>query len=404
MTKPPTSGAAPKPVLEPRAEAARRVLIQLAKEQIPPTPEAFCAMYETLSPGSKPRCGQKVNPLYIVRILDILAQYARELGEPGYAELEATAQAVKRIIEGEIGAEAVYEFDKVMKAAAKRQKKILDGWIQTRSVIINLATQVRAQAGSMGQDVGRYAEQLDEHLKALGPVSDPEALQQVIKTLLTDTRSMRDQATVVHKDLDDAHARALESEARLEKLQQEYQSLITKVKEDFLTQTLNRRGLEEAFAVETARAQRDGQPLSVAVLDIDHFKSFNDSYGHATGDGALTHVAAVIKDCLRPMDVVARYGGEEFVLLLPHANAAQGKLVMERVQRELTKRIFMHKELKLLITFSSGVTEWLTGEAPADTVTRADEAMYEAKQAGRNRVHVARIHLEPDSTPVPETP
>ncbi|HET7775669.1 MAG TPA: GGDEF domain-containing protein, partial [Azospira sp.] len=149
---------------------------------------------------------------------------------------------------------------------------------------------------------------------------------------------------------------------------------------------LNRHGLEEAFEKEAARTQRRRTPLCLAVLDIDNFKKLNDSLGHAAGDAALIHLINVIKSAMRPDDVVARFGGEEFVIVLPDTQLEAANQALQRLQRELTKHYFMHDNQKLLITFSAGVTEYRPGEGQSTVIKRADDAMYEAKNTGKNRV------------------
>ncbi|MGL4996878.1 MAG: GGDEF domain-containing protein, partial [Deefgea sp.] len=112
----------------------------------------------------------------------------------------------------------------------------------------------------------------------------------------------------------------------------------------------------------------------------------NDSQGHAAGDIALIHLVKVVKDLVRPTDTVARYGGEEFIVLMPDTDLEGAIQVMQRVQRELTKRFFMHNNEKMLITFSAGVTLYRVGESRDDGIQRADQAMYHAKKTGKNRV------------------
>jgi diguanylate cyclase len=125
------------------------------------------------------------------------------------------------------------------------------------------------------------------------------------------------------------------------------------------------------------------------MLDIDNFKKLNDTYGHDAGDQALVHLTQVVRETLRPQDTLARYGGEEFVVILSDTGLDNGVQVMVRVQRELTRKFFLHRNDKLLITFSCGVAELATDEEAPAAIKRADQAMYLAKRAGKNRVLAA---------------
>jgi diguanylate cyclase len=129
--------------------------------------------------------------------------------------------------------------------------------------------------------------------------------------------------------------------------------------------------------------------MSLALLDIDDFKVLNDTHGHMAGDNALVHLAKVIRSTVRPTDLVCRYGGEEFVILLPGTSLQDSIVVISRLQRELTKRFFLHDNQRLLLTFSAGVAERHSGETREQTIGRADAAMYQAKRSGKNRVLVA---------------
>jgi diguanylate cyclase len=124
----------------------------------------------------------------------------------------------------------------------------------------------------------------------------------------------------------------------------------------------------------------------LALLDIDDFKKLNDTFGHARGDEALNHLASVARECMRPQDTLARFGGEEFVILLPDTPLDRGIDALTRLQRELTKHIFMVGTEKVLITFSAGVAQLVHGEMGQEAILRADQAMYLAKRAGKNCV------------------
>jgi diguanylate cyclase len=180
-----------------------------------------------------------------------------------------------------------------------------------------------------------------------------------------------------------------DSEERIHALEAKLQHMSELVREDQLTGSLNRRGLDDVFERETARSDRRGTPLCAALLDLDDFKRLNDTHGHQAGDNALKHLVKIVKDTLRSMDVIARFGGEEFLILLPETTIEAATATMTRLQRELTRHFFMHENEKLLITFSAGVALRKEGEDQASLVGRADKAMYEAKRTGKNRVVVA---------------
>ncbi|MGH3008706.1 MAG: diguanylate cyclase domain-containing protein [Gaiellaceae bacterium] len=144
---------------------------------------------------------------------------------------------------------------------------------------------------------------------------------------------------------------------------------------DELTHAANRRRFEERLGIEQSRAVRSGDELSVGVLDLDHFKAYNDAHGHPAGDDLLRRVAAAWSDVLRPDSLLARLGGEEFGLILPSATSPDAEVVVERL-RSVTPRE---------ITFSAGIATWDGEEPLAATVERADAALYRAKAAGRDR-------------------
>lgn len=156
---------------------------------------------------------------------------------------------------------------------------------------------------------------------------------------------------------------------------------------DPLTGALNRRGFEEASQREAARAQRNGTPLALALLDLDDFKRLNDTLGHQVGDAALVHLVRVLRRAMRPSDVLARFGGEEFVLLLPETGLPLAEAALARFQRELAA--LPVPDGGAVLTFSAGVTCHRPDEALETTMRRADAATYLAKRSGKNRVVTA---------------
>ena len=194
---------------------------------------------------------------------------------------------------------------------------------------------------------------------------------------------------VAHDELEALRQRTEEKHAEIAKLQDELDRASALARHDPLTGTLNRKGLDEVMEREIARSRRNGAPLCVALLDVDNFKSINDRLGHETGDAALVHLANVARSAMRPQDMLARYGGEEFVVVLPETTQAQGIEAMTRLQRELTTRFFLQNNEKILITFSAGVAQLGTEETSTEALRRADQGMYLAKRAGKNRVVAA---------------
>jgi diguanylate cyclase (GGDEF)-like protein len=163
---------------------------------------------------------------------------------------------------------------------------------------------------------------------------------------------------------------------------------------DALTGCLNRRALMKLAAHEVARSERSGLPLTVAVLDLDHFKLVNDTYGHATGDAVLCALVEVLQNRLRSVDVVARMGGEEFLLLLPDTDAISGAKVVDGLRQAVEGMQVESEGHTVRTTISAGLTQGLPrNNTWADMMTRADHALYEAKSAGRNRVVVDELAM-----------
>lgn len=157
---------------------------------------------------------------------------------------------------------------------------------------------------------------------------------------------------------------------------------------DGLTGIHNRRWLDETLHRMVERHSRGGGHLSLSLIDIDHFKSFNDKFGHAAGDHVLTVVATTLAANLRPTDLVARFGGEEFVIIFPDTELERAITAAERVREAVAAQALAMPDGTALprVTISMGVTELEAGESVPDLLKTADLAMYQAKQAGRNRV------------------
>jgi len=154
---------------------------------------------------------------------------------------------------------------------------------------------------------------------------------------------------------------------------------------DVLTGLLNRRYLEERLAEEIKRSNRYGYPMSFMMIDVDHFKSYNDTFGHAEGDRALKMVAQVMRETLRSADVAARYGGEEFSILLPQTTTAEAETIADRLREKIAETDFPNRQ----VTISVGIAGCcLELNSTHEMIVAADSALYEAKRRGRNNVRI----------------
>lgn len=168
-----------------------------------------------------------------------------------------------------------------------------------------------------------------------------------------------------------------------------YNLAVQSAKQDPLTRLFNRAAFNEMAESEVSRATRQCTGLCMLVLDIDHFKSINDNYGHLMGDEVLKEIATRLKLSLRTEDHVFRYGGEEFVILLSATDLPSARLTAERIRMMVEQKPIKKLGVSLNISTSIGVTEWQRGESSSSLFQRADQALYAAKTGGRNQVKVA---------------
>ena len=155
---------------------------------------------------------------------------------------------------------------------------------------------------------------------------------------------------------------------------------------DPLTNILNRRSFTEAFEIELQRARRQNYPLCVALLDIDHFKSINDTFGHKAGDDALCEFAEFCQALTRATDIFARFGGEEFTLLMPDTSAEGARVILERLRLRVQDHWLRNKNKGIELTISTGYSAYLKEDTQDTMLQRADQALYKAKQGGRNSI------------------
>lgn len=198
-----------------------------------------------------------------------------------------------------------------------------------------------------------------------------------IHNLQASNREQRHSLKEQQKDLEIANARLTDAMRQLNEI----------AIRDGLTGLFNRRHFLERLEEEIARASRLDHALHLALIDLDHFKTVNDTWGHHTGDEVLRIFAKQVRKMVRRSDIAARYGGEEFIILFPASPAEEIQTIIDRLQKELSWQTIAEAP-GLKIAFSAGLSHWRHGDTPETLIQRADEALYEAKRQGRGRVVV----------------
>ncbi|WP_371324780.1 diguanylate cyclase [Dechloromonas sp. ZY10] len=300
--------------------------------------------------------------------------------------LQGQIAVVREIIDKPLSQRAIDDAERRLKEVLFKQSQLKAGLNEAKEAIKNMLAGFVDHLADFSDATSDYHDKIAACADKISAANDIGQLETVIADVMRETRNIQMNAQKSRDELRLTQQKVRESEERIRELEHELQETSILVRHDQLTGVLNRRGLEDMFAKEAARADRHEAVLCVGLLDIDNFKKLNDSMGHDAGDKALVHLAQVCRESLRPQDTVARYGGEEFVILLPDTHLGDAEQALARLQRDLTKRFFLHENEKVLITFSAGVTQRRSDDTLATSLKRADEAMYTAKQTGKNRV------------------
>ena len=227
-----------------------------------------------------------------------------------------------------------------------------------------------------------YTDTLSGANEKLAAATDREQVMSVVASLVKTTDDMRDTNKVLEKQL------AL-SKIEIDNLQHSLEAIRTESLTDPLTGLGNRKYFDRSLEGAVATAQTSGEPLSLLLFDIDYFKSFNDSYGHLTGDQVLRLVGMSLKQSIKGQDITARYGGEEFAVVLPNTALRQALTVADHIRRAVMSKELKKKstgEILGRVTISVGVSMLKPGDDTDSLIERADACLYAAKRAGRNRV------------------
>jgi diguanylate cyclase len=324
----------------------------------------------------------------LLRLFKLLLENVGELIEDD-SWLFGQLASVRELLAGSVDYNSLKDINRNLKDVIYKQGILKHSLNDAKDTLKNMMLTFVERLDAFAESAGGYQEKIEKYSQQIGNARDITELNNILGRVMVDTRIAQTEAVRSRDQMVAARQEMRAAEARMNDLESQLREMSELVYEDQLTGSLNRRGLDDFLEHALARTERRNLPLCLALLDLDDFKRLNDTHGHSAGDRALIHLVQVVKDTLRAMDVIGRFGGEEFVIVLPDTSLEDAAQTVTRVQRELTKRIFMHNDQRLLITFSAGVALRARDETQASLIERVDKALYEAKKAGKNRVVVA---------------
>lgn len=230
-----------------------------------------------------------------------------------------------------------------------------------------------------------YSRNLHKVVTTVEATEDHGVIRAALGTLVNETRGMLETSNKLHEELE-------KSAKIIHDLQRDLEIVRREAMTDGLTGLANRKAFDQEVQRLVVEARDHGQTFTLLMVDIDHFKSFNDNYGHQVGDQVLRQVGRTLVEGIKGRDFASRYGGEEFAILLPESGATAGMSVGNALRKALANKDVINRNTgdKLgRITMSVGVAEYVTGESPEELIERADGALYTAKHNGRNQVAAA---------------
>ena len=248
--------------------------------------------------------------------------------------------------------------------------------------IDSVAERIFEALSAAGNDTANYGAALETFSGGLAKADDIGQIRELVLDIIEETNTMDAQSKELKR-------RVQESAAEVAELRQALEDSRRDALTDGLTGVANRKCFDQELFAAVNDAEETAEPLSLIFADLDHFKQFNDNYGHALGDQVLRLVGKTLHNCVKGKDTAARYGGEEFAIILPDTSSGGATVVAENIRKTVASKKLVRKgeDGNLgIITMSLGVTAYVPGEPVSELMERADKALYLAKKLGRNRV------------------
>ncbi|MFC1672715.1 GGDEF domain-containing protein [Pseudomonadota bacterium] len=341
--------------LEQALQYARQALEQMVAHAVPPTPSNFMVWYTHVSQREPD----------LTRMISILDDNDQDFSDAVCADLYA------KFFTTEIE-------DENLHATAERIESELHN--------------ILGYVGEAGEGASEYGKTLASAEGDILGASGVEGLKKAVTHVLSETRKMED----INKSLEN---RLDESSQEIGQLRDDLEDMRKEALTDALTGISNRKMFDMELRRQARDAMEAGESMALLMLDIDHFKVFNDTWGHQTGDEVLKLMAATMNKAVKGDDVCSRYGGEEFTVILPRTDLVGAMKVAEGIRQRISTKKLVNRTTnqdlgKITVSIGAGLFEF--GEPLADLIKRADQALYKAKHAGRNRV-VSQDDLESDA-------
>ncbi|MCB1753106.1 MAG: diguanylate cyclase [Gammaproteobacteria bacterium] len=321
----------------------RVALSLLSKHRIPPTPINFRTGYEYVAGGNK-----ELNAAFEKVLNGVEAPSEQHLWE--------------------IYRQFFVQDDEAIEQMRQELRRIISG--------------IQGEVGRSGGSVSEYAHVLNSFAEILDSSPSPDVMHNEVQKVIDGTRSMQRS----QRDLESQMNSVLDE---VEHLRRELEQVRAESLSDALTGISNRKAFDAALERVFQACEEQDTTCSLLLADIDHFKKFNDTFGHMVGDKVLRFVGATLKSWVKGKDIAARYGGEEFAVILPDTDSAGACVLADQIRKAISSGKLKNRESGESygrLTISIGVSQFRPGDLPADLIKRADEALYTAKTNGRNRI------------------
>lgn len=327
-------------------QIARKAIPEMLQRRVAPTPENYTLWYHYIS-GRNRELSSKMD-----KLIDAETEFTAELNQQLY-ETFLSDQSQRREIQ------------------------------RHTFTAQNLMSDLLALMAVMTDETETYNQKLDGYIEDLSGKYQDTNLQEMMRELVDKTRRMRESGGELNKKLAD-------SKQEVESLRHNLEKITEEANRDPLTGLANRKAFDTRLRQLIAENKKEGMEFSLLMLDIDHFKMFNDKYGHLVGDEVLKIVARELMNAVKGRDMVARFGGEEFSVLLPNTGLQGALIVAENLRHSIASRMLTHKDTKEnygTVTISVGAAQYHANfDSDKSLISRADAALYRSKKGGRNRV------------------